>query len=77
MLTWAPKGNAYAYVYRGNIYYKPSVKSKQVFPITNDGLEGTVFNGVPDWVYEGKRSVLDSQSICQYVCDVFPKAQVA
>jgi len=25
----------------------------QVYPITNDGIPGTIFNGIPDWVYEG------------------------
>jgi hypothetical protein len=28
--------------------------SPQVFPITTDGRPGKVFNGIPDWVYEGK-----------------------
>ena len=52
-LTWAPTGNAYAYVFKGNIYYKPRVRSKKVYPITSDGVEGKIFNGIPDWVYEG------------------------
>jgi hypothetical protein len=52
-LAWAPTGNGYAYVYQSNIYYKESVESKNVFPITSDGVPHVVFNGVPDWVYEG------------------------
>ena len=48
-------GNSFAYVYRCNIYFKPSVKSDQVFPITTDGKPGKIFNGIPDWVYEGNQ----------------------
>ena len=47
-------GNSFAYVYRCNIYFRPSVKSDKVFPITTDGRPGLVFNGIPDWVYEGE-----------------------
>ena len=56
-LSWSPQGDAYAYVYRCNIYYKPSVKSSKVYPITIDGTDkmagGPIYNGIPDWVYEG------------------------
>jgi len=33
-------GNSFAYVYRCNIYFRPSVKSDRVFPITTDGRPG-------------------------------------
>ena len=56
-LSWSPQGDSYAYVYRCNIYYKPSVKSSKVYPITIDGTDimagGPIYNGIPDWVYEG------------------------
>lgn len=54
LFHWAPKGNAFAYVYQNNIYYKPSVKSQRVFPLTTDGVPHVIFNGAPDWVYEGR-----------------------
>lgn len=53
-LGWAPQGNAFVFVYRNNVYYKPSVRSPKVYPISTDGVANVVFNGVPDWVYEGK-----------------------
>ena len=56
-LTWSPHEDAYAYVYHCNIYYKPAVQSSKVYPITSDGTDqttlGPIYNGIPDWVYEG------------------------
>ena len=56
-LAWSPHEDAYAYVYRGNIYYKPGVQSSKVYPLTSDGTDevflGPIYNGIPDWVYEG------------------------
>ena len=53
-VVWAPKGNALAFVYRNDIYYKESALSPNVHRLTNTGRPGVVFNGVPDWMYEGK-----------------------
>lgn len=53
-VVWAPKGNALAFVYRNDIYYKTSALTSHVYRITNTGQPGVVFNGVPDWLYEGK-----------------------
>ncbi|CAJ1087497.1 dipeptidyl peptidase 4-like [Xyrichtys novacula] len=49
--AWAPAGNKLAYVWRNNVYVKTSPGSppKQV---TDNGKEGVIFNGHPDWVYE-------------------------
>ena len=56
-LAWSPHEDAYAYVYHGNIYYKPGVQSSKVYPLTSDGTDevflGPIYNGIPDWVYEG------------------------
>jgi hypothetical protein len=53
-VVWAPKGNALALVYRNDIYYKTSALTSRVYRVTNTGQPGVVFNGVPDWLYEGK-----------------------
>lgn len=53
-VVWAPRGNALAFVYRNDIYYKTSALTSHVYRITNTGQPGVVFNGVPDWLYEGK-----------------------
>ena len=58
MVFRSNNGNSFAYVYRCNIYFRPSVKSDKVFPITTDGRPGLVFNGIPDWVYEGESCYL-------------------
>jgi dipeptidyl-peptidase-4 len=53
-VVWAPRGNALAFVYRNDIYYKTSAVTSYVYRITDTGRPGVVFNGVPDWLYEGK-----------------------
>ncbi len=30
------------------------MRSPRLYPVTTDGIRNIVFNGVPDWVYEGK-----------------------
>lgn len=50
LAEWAPVGNAIAFVYKNNIFYKPTVDSNTIINITTDG--GFVNNGIPDWVYE-------------------------
>ncbi|KAF8793998.1 Inactive dipeptidyl peptidase 10 like protein [Argiope bruennichi] len=51
LATWGPKGNQMAYVYKNNIYYVPKVNGTH-YAVTNNGVEGIIFNGVPDWLYE-------------------------
>lgn len=41
-----------AYVWKNNVYIKPSPTADSV-QITENGEENKIFNGVPDWVYEG------------------------
>ncbi len=36
------------------LLYRPSVRDARLYPITTDGVYKVVFNGVPDWVYEGE-----------------------
>jgi hypothetical protein len=53
-VVWAPRGNALAFVYRNDIYYKTSALTSHVYRVTNTGRQGVIFNGIPDWLYEGK-----------------------
>lgn len=55
LATWAPRGNALVYVHQNNIYYRPEAEVAVDYQITDTGVFGTIYNGVPDWVYEGKR----------------------
>ncbi|KOX67433.1 Inactive dipeptidyl peptidase 10 [Melipona quadrifasciata] len=52
LATWAPRGNALVYVYQNNIYYRPEAEVAVDYQITDTGVFGTIYNGVPDWVYE-------------------------
>lgn len=55
LVTWGPVNNSLFYVHTNNIYYKSSVTSEEEIQITNDGLFLQIYNGVPDWVYEGTK----------------------
>ncbi|XP_014604197.1 PREDICTED: venom dipeptidyl peptidase 4 isoform X1 [Polistes canadensis] len=52
LVTWAPRGNALIYVHQNNIFYRPSAEIPIDYQITDSGIFGTIYNGVPDWVYE-------------------------
>ncbi|KAM9856100.1 inactive dipeptidyl peptidase 10 [Aulostomus maculatus] len=49
--SWGSQGNQLAYVFDGDIYYKPSVTSKPL-RLTAMDQEQTVVNGLSDWTYE-------------------------
>lgn len=52
LVTWAPQGNALAYVdYNNNIFYRHSAEAEDV-QLTRSGRQDVVFNGIPDWVNE-------------------------
>lgn len=36
-----------------NIYYK-NIITKETKQVTSDGITEEIFNGIPDWVYEGR-----------------------
>lgn len=54
--TWNKEGNSIVYVYDNNIYFRstPGYTDGDA-QLTNDGALEEIFNGVPDWVYEGAR----------------------
>ncbi|XP_072762346.1 venom dipeptidyl peptidase 4 isoform X3 [Anoplolepis gracilipes] len=52
LATWGPRGNALIYVHQNNIYYRPEAEVANDYQITSTGEFGTIYNGVPDWVYE-------------------------
>uniref|UniRef100_A0A8C3ADI1 Uncharacterized protein n=1 Tax=Cyclopterus lumpus TaxID=8103 RepID=A0A8C3ADI1_CYCLU len=49
--SWGPQGSQLAYVFDGDIYYKPSATSKAL-RLTIADLEQNVVNGLSDWTYE-------------------------
>lgn len=52
--TWGPVGASVVFVMHNNIYIRPNVLEDKTEAITTDGLLGHIYNGIPDWVYEGK-----------------------
>ncbi|KAM3962795.1 apoptotic chromatin condensation inducer-like protein [Aphomia sociella] len=44
-------GHSLAYVLNNNLYYLPE-NSIAPYPLTTDGIEGIIYNGHTDWVYE-------------------------
>jgi len=59
LAEWSPVGNAIAFVYLNNIFYKQSATSEESIQLTFTGeykqapaAVGPVYNGVADWVYE-------------------------
>lgn len=50
--SFAPTGNGVIYVDRdNNIYHRPTALGQDV-KLTQNGEEGKIFNGIPDWVFE-------------------------
>ncbi|KAM6925539.1 inactive dipeptidyl peptidase 10 [Xenentodon cancila] len=49
--SWGPQGNQLAYVFDGDIYYKPSVTSTPL-RLTSTDQQQHVTNGLSDWTYE-------------------------
>ncbi len=52
-----------AFVWQNNIYVKetPTSAFRQV---TTDGALNLILNGIPDWVYEGKRYIFNEDYGC-------------
>lgn len=51
-VSWAPVGNALAYVdYENNLHYRPAAEAANI-QLTSSGAESVVYNGIPDWVNE-------------------------
>ncbi|CAH0402967.1 unnamed protein product [Chilo suppressalis] len=56
---WSPTGSSLVFVHDNDIYYKPRVLKTLVCRITNTGIPGVIFNGVPDFLYETEVLRLD------------------
>ncbi|XP_050418288.1 dipeptidyl peptidase 4 isoform X4 [Patella vulgata] len=50
-VVWAPRGHGLIFVLNNNIYYKKDIDASPV-PLTDTGIPGEIYNGIPDWVYE-------------------------
>ena len=58
-ITWSPTGSQVVWVENNDIYLiKDLTDPTNVTQITNNGEMNKIFNGVPDWVYEGLKLVI-------------------
>lgn len=54
LAIWGPVGNGIVFVLNNNVYYREiSGRNVTERQLTYDGIDGVLYNGVPDWVYEG------------------------
>ncbi|CAN9498251.1 unnamed protein product [Ophioblennius macclurei] len=49
--AWGKQGQQLIYVFENNIYYQADARSSSL-RLTSSGLEGVIFNGIADWLYE-------------------------
>nr|XP_020489846.1 inactive dipeptidyl peptidase 10-like isoform X2 [Labrus bergylta] len=49
--AWGRQGQQLIYIFENNIYYQSDVRSNAL-RITSSGMEGVIFNGLSDWLYE-------------------------
>ncbi|XP_061632469.1 inactive dipeptidyl peptidase 10-like isoform X2 [Phyllopteryx taeniolatus] len=49
--AWGKQGQQLIYIFENNIYYQSDVRSNSL-RITSSGMEGVIFNGLADWLYE-------------------------
>ena len=56
LAMWVPNGgHALVVVYKNDIHYIADVERPESFVrVTSSGKNGVFFNGIPDWLYEGK-----------------------
>ncbi|KAM4697885.1 prolyl endopeptidase FAP-like [Rhinophrynus dorsalis] len=50
-ISWSPVGHKLVYVLDNNIYLKHN-PGESAIALTQNGKENTIYNGIPDWVYE-------------------------
>ena len=43
------------FIFENNIYYRATVESRTI-RLVSTGKEGLIFNGLADWLYEGRRT---------------------
>ena len=53
-VTWSSVGHGLLWVVDNNIFYMPDVSEDNNITMEDTGGKNTIFNGIPDWVYEGK-----------------------
>lgn len=53
------------FIFENNIYYRATMESR-VIRLVSTGKEGVVFNGLADWLYEGKTTESSHHQVLMY-----------
>lgn len=53
LAMWTPKGHGLITVKDNDIFYRPAPRSSTGYRVTDTGIPGRIYNGIPDWLYEG------------------------
>lgn len=64
------KGHSLIIVYKYDIYYRLGPRTYQSFRVTDDAIPGVIYNGIPDWLYEGMFCALTLLLLLLYVYEV-------
>ncbi len=72
MAQWSPSGHSLAFVHQNDLYYVEAAAEvgQKLKRLTSSGKEGLVYNGVTDWLYEGKKNLWKYRSFL-HVCFLF------
>lgn len=54
------------FIFENNIYYCAHV-GKQAIRVVSSGKEGVIFNGLSDWLYEGRTQLLGWQLVMSFL----------
>jgi hypothetical protein len=57
--AFLPGGAGVVFVQNNDLYHLDSLPEGKVTRITSSGIAGTLYNGVADWLYEGKQKRLN------------------
>lgn len=60
--AWLGNTTSLVIVVDNNIYIKQSPSDEDDIRITDDGKNDLIYNGVPDWLYQGKQGALSPTS---------------
>lgn len=56
--TWVGNTSALIIIVDNDIYLRQSPSDEEDVPLTSTGLPSVVYNGIPDWLYQGKKELL-------------------
>ena len=52
-MEWVGESGGVVIVKNNDLYYKGDPVKGDIVRITDTGIKGIIFNGVPDWTYKG------------------------